>query len=163
MVVAPASMVGFDDVVEIGPIGPGGVHRGEFHIVAMRFGPFHRVDSHLQDFIRGFSDHGSVVGRGADKGVDSGIGGAFERLTGAVDVFIDGPGQTADGGAFHLVGNAPHGFKVFIGRDRESGFDHVHVQPGELVGDFHFFPDGEGRSGGLFGIPQGGVENNDTV
>jgi hypothetical protein len=51
-----------------------------------------------------------------------------------------------------------NGLEVFRRRRRITGFDDVHIQPGQLPGDGEFLAASEAGAGGLLAVPQRGIE-----
>ena len=145
-------------------VGAGGVLGGELHIVGVAAGPGHRLHHGGQHLLRRHAQHAfHMDGGGALKNVDAAAGGGSHRLVGPVDVVGHAPGQGGDHRAFHQAGDLPHAVKVAVGGGRESGFDHVHPQFGQLAGYGQFLVGGKGDAGGLFAVPQGGVEDDEAV
>ena len=152
-----------NDLAEIPHLGPCGIHRREFHIVAESLGPLHSPHSHLEYLIGALPEHGDVIGRGADEGVQPGLGRSGQRLARPVDVLGQSTGKTADGRPVHLLRDSANGLEVLVGGDRESRLDHVDLQAGQLMGDLQLLSDGERSPRGLLGVAQGRVEHDHVI
>ena len=55
-----------------------------------------------------------------------------------------------------------HGFEVAIGGDRESGFDHVHAEAVELLGQVQLFLHIHAAARRLLAVTKRGVEDGDA-
>src|SRR2546423_4511977 len=56
-----------------------------------------------------------------------------------------------------------HRAEIAFADHREAGFDHVHLQAGELARDFEFFAQVHGGAGALLTIAERGVEYDDAI
>ncbi len=76
---------------------------------------------------------------------------------------VDIPGRTSGQrghrGVVQRQRDPPHGFRIGVGRHRETGLDDVHTQLFELARERHLLIDTQGESRGLLAIPEGGVED----
>ena len=55
------------------------------------------------------------------------------------------------------------GGEIAVADDGKAGFDHIHVEAGQLAGDLEFFAQVHGSAGALLAVAQRGVEYNDLV
>jgi hypothetical protein len=152
----------FDGAAEIIMLGAGRVHRGPLHVVTQVARMGHGVVDALSHLVHGQVRNGAVQRRGADEGVDARRGGVFHRLPAAINVFVIGAGQTADRRVFRAFGNLGHGGEIALGRNRETGLDHIDAHFVQEAGDLQLFVMGHGGAGGLFPVAQGGVKNDDA-
>ena len=154
---------GLDDFlqhpVKVVGVGAGGVHRGEFHVVAVGTGAGDHIHGHGHYILAVFAQLVHLVDfRGGEEHVDAGAGGALDGVPGGVYVAGDGAGEGADDGAIYFVGDALDGLEVAGGAGGEAGFDDVHLQAGQLAGDLHLFVNGHADAGGLLAVAQGGIQ-----
>ena len=157
-------MTAAEHLGDVGQVAAGGVHGGEFDVGGVAAGVLHRGHRHLQDLVPVLAHLVLQVDVGSgDKGVDPRIGGLFDRLPTGVDILLEGPGQPGDLRTANFPGYGLHRGKV-TGRGKgKPGLDDVHVEQFQVPGDLQFFVDVEIGPGGLFPIPQGGIENHDFI
>ena len=101
---------------------------------------------------------------GGDEGVDPPLlSGVFQRLPGPVDILLAGAAQTGDLRPLDVLGDHFDRLKIPIGGDRETGLDDIHVHFLEMTCQTQFLLDVHAVAGGLFAVPQGGVEDPDDL
>ena len=153
----------FNYIVEILRLCTRSIHWRKFHILAMRFGSCNRINSHLQNLIGRFANHGNMERRCPNKRVYARSWRVFQGFTCTVNIFENCARQTANNRAFDLVCNTPHSIVVLIGRYGKSGLDNIDIEPRELMGNFNFFAQRERSPWRLFRISQSSIKNNDAV
>ena len=89
--------------------------------------------------------------------------GVAHPFPGGVNVLRVGPRQTADDGPADFFGDALEGRKLGRRVHRKAGLDDVHAQPFKLVRDLELLVGGHGGAGGLFAVPEGGIEDQDSA
>ena len=82
-----------------------------------------------------------------------------DGFPGAVDVLEPGAGQPRDDRAPDRLRDRLDGVEVAVGRDRETGLDHVDPQAGELLRDLELLGDVEGDARRLLAVSQCRVED----
>ena len=164
---------GTEDAVQKVRIGPSGIFRAEFDIVAAQaLGEFDGVDGNVHHLVGRLLElvvHVNL-GRG-DEGVDARPDGILDGIPRHGYVPLVGAGQAADYGhvpiVVHLVadrvGNLPDGVEVVGTGDGEAGLDDVDAQLGEVAGDLELLGRGQGGAGGLLAVAEGRVEDADVV
>src|SRR5271157_1019428 len=100
--------------------------------------------------------------RGRQKNVDARVRGSLQRLPGPVHVAGASASQTRDDGTPHRCGDLLYGFEVAIGRDGKSGFDHVHAESVELLGQAQLFLHIHAATRRLLAVTKRGVEDGDA-
>ena len=90
--------------------------------------------------------------------MDAGGLRVFDRLPGLIHVVGVGPCQGSDDGALNFFGDVAHRLKVSRGAGSEARLDNVYLQPLELLGNLHFLVPRHANAGGLFSIPERGVQ-----
>ena len=136
----------------------------ELDIVGVLARPPDRLDGLLHHLVRlhaQFLFH--MNGRGGDEGVDTRRARLFQRLTGAVDVALQGARQSAYGGILHRPRNCLHGLEIAGTGNREAGLDNVDPHALQRPGDAHLLVFGHGCAGALLAVAQGGVEYDQTI
>lgn len=93
--------------------------------------------------------------------MDARMGSVLQSFPGAFDIGAAGATQSRDDGAANDGGDGSYGFKVTVGCDGKSGFDHVDTETIELVRQAQFFLVVHAATRRLFSVAQGGVENSD--
>src|SRR5580698_7563295 len=94
--------------------------------------------------------------------MDARVGGVLQSFPGALDIGAAGAAQPCDDGAANDRGYGLHGFKVAIGSDGQSGFNHGATETVELVRQAQFLLVVHAAARRLFSVAQGGVENLDA-
>ena len=89
--------------------------------------------------------------------------GVLDRVPGGVDVGLVGAREAADHRALDLAGDRLHRLEVAGRGDREAGLDHVHAEPGELLGDLHLLLGVQRDARRLLAVAQRRVEDVDPV
>ena len=137
----------------------------EFHVLRQGFGPFDPLHRQAQNFVLRLVQLELPVNLGCgQENVDAPARpGRLDRLAGGVNVLRHATGQPADDRAFDLAGDGAHRREVTLADHRETGFDNVHAQAGQLAGDLQLFAQVHGRAGALLAVAQRGVEYNDTI
>ncbi len=164
---------GFEHFVEERGIGAAGVLGVELDVVDEGLRELDRVDGHFQDGRALFGEGAAValvaklahhVNVGCtDAGVNARALRFREGFATSGDVVGDGARETADGRPVDLLRDLADGLEV-VGRGCGiAGFDHVDLEQGELAGDGEFLFAAEARSGRLFTVSEGGVENRNFV
>ena len=101
---------GGDDFMEECGIGAGGVLGRKFDIGAKSFCQAHTCGGLLQTLLAGDSQLVFEVNIGGrEKHMEAGMGGAFERTPGALDVGLGSASEAGDGGPAKRGGNGLHG------------------------------------------------------
>jgi len=156
---------GFGDLREKFRLGPGGVFRRELDILDERAGALDAFDGAFDDFVLGhFEFVLAMNGAGGEEDVDAGaVAGRLDGCAGAINVFIDAAGEAGNARALDFSGDGVDGLEIAIAGNGETGFDDVHLQAGELAGDFQFFAGIHGRAGALLAVAESGVEDQDLV
>ena len=95
--------------------------------------------------------------------MDAGLFGVPDGLPRLVDVVGHGAGQGGDDGPLDFFGDVGDRLEVARGAGGEAGLDDVHPHLLKLAGDFHFLVAGHADAGGLFSIPESGVQKEDFV
>ena len=95
--------------------------------------------------------------------MDAGTGGGDERLTGALDVVWPASRERRDDRPSNFCRDSTDGFGVGLGRNRKTGFDHVHAKRVELPGQLQLLVHFQRESRRLFAVAQGRVEDDDPV
>src|SRR5215211_334244 len=165
---------GVGDVDDVGPgldsrghhlgkvpdVRTGGVHRRELHVLAEALRETHCLSSPLQ-YVLAVRAHLvlDVQIRGSDEGVDARPRGPLHSLPGALYVLLVDAGEPRYGGTLDLGGDAAHGLEVALRGDGEARLDHIHLEPGELVGDLELLLYGERDPRRLLAVSQGCVED----
>ncbi len=62
-----------------------------------------------------------------------------------------------------IAAQSPDRFEVAVGTGGKAGLDHVYPQALELACNAHFLVPRHRRSGRLFAVTQGGIENDEFV
>jgi len=103
------------------------------------------------------------IGSG-DKCVDAPLlTGILQRLPGAVDVLFAGTAQARNLRSFNALCHQLDCLKITLGSDGKAGFDYVHVQFLQLLGDPQFFFDVHAVARRLLAVPQRCVKNPDYL
>jgi hypothetical protein len=82
-------------------------------------------------------------------------------VQGGVDILSYDPGKAADLGIQPFGRHHPDRLEVSPGRYRKTCLDDVDPELVELPGDGDLLLRGQGDAGGLFPVPEGGVEDPD--
>mmetsp|Transcript_42823 Transcript_42823/g.79313 ORF Transcript_42823/g.79313 Transcript_42823/m.79313 type:complete len:652 (+) Transcript_42823:184-2139(+) len=161
-----------DAVQEFG-IGPSGVLRTEFDVVASQaLGVRDGLHGDLDHFIRGLVQLRLHVNRtGGYEGMYPRPNGSLDGVPRGLDVPFVRSTQSANDGHVpvverfvpHHVGDLLDGVEVVGTRDGKAGLDDVDSELGEIPGDFQLFRRGEGGSRGLFAVAESRVEDADVV
>ena len=131
---------GLEDFAEVVAVAPRPVFGGEFHVVRIRLGVFHRGDGVCQNLLAGFLQLVLQVDvRGGDEGVDPRFGGMADGLPGPVDIRLGCPRQAGDLGLFQCAGNLGDRFEISLRGRRETGLDDIDAELFQLGGDAQFF------------------------
>ena len=78
----------------------------------------------------------------------------------AAYVALGAAGQTADDGALDLAGDGLHGREVSGAAGREAGFDDVHAQARQLMGDLQLLRCVQAATGRLLAVAQSRVKED---
>src|SRR5713101_7182036 len=100
--------------------------------------------------------------RGGEEDVNTRAGSVFQSFPGTFDIRTAGSRQSSNNGTADDRGDGPYGFKIAIGGNRESSFDHVDAETVKLVRQPQFFLIVHAAPGRLLSVAQGGVENGDS-
>jgi hypothetical protein len=95
--------------------------------------------------------------------VDARRGRTLQRLGGALDVGGQGARQAAHAAVADGLGDALHRREIPGAGGRETGFDHVHAQFFQRLGDAQFLFAGHGGARALLAVAQCGVENDQVL
>ena len=110
-------------------LGPRGVLRREFDVLAVALGALDALDGAADDFLAVHVQlELAVDGAGRQKDMDARPFAVLEGLAGAVDVLAVAAGQAADDRPVDLLRDGLHRLEVARRGDREAGFDHVHAE-----------------------------------
>jgi hypothetical protein len=101
--------------------------------------------------------------RRRDERVDARPGRVAYRLGGRFDVRRLSASEPGDHGAADLAGDRANRLEVARRRDREAGFDDVHAEPRQLVGDLELLGRVERDARRLLPVAQRRVEQQDAV
>ena len=155
---------GFEQAVDVVRVAPGGVHRRELDVVAVLLRPRHVLAGQRQHLLAVLAELVEDVNLGAgEEDVDAPPRGVAHPFPGGVNVLRVGSRQTADDGPADFFGDALEGRKLGRRAHRKAGLDDVHAQPFKLVRDLELLVGGHGGSGGLFAVPEGGIEDQDSA
>eukprot|EP00967_Tisochrysis_lutea_P082991 scaffold115110_cov21-Tisochrysis_lutea.AAC.1 len=161
------------DLVQELQVGPACILRREFNVIAAQGTQvLDSSDCVLDDLLLGHAQlvlHVDLTG--GNEGVHPGQLGLLDCLPSAIQVCQLGARQAANDWhvavGMHLVAhdacNVAHGIKIVGAGHWEAGLNDVYAQLGELACDVQLFLAGEGGSGGLLSVTQGGVENAQIV
>ena len=122
-----------------------------------------RLVNAVRHFVHREVRNGTVQRRGADKRVNAGLCGMFDRLKAPINVAELGAGQAADDRSLRQFRDLADGGEIPFGSNGETGFDHVDAHLVQQARDLYLFGVGHGGTGGLLAIPQCRVENQDAV
>ncbi len=151
-----------DHFIEIGRIGPAGIHRRELHIIDIASRQLHHLDRPLLGLL---ARHPELMlqmdVRRRKKRMDADFRRAFQGFPGAGDVLRTGPGQTADRRPFDLLGDPMHRLKVAGRAVGESRLDDVHAEPRQLFRHHDLLFHVHTRTGGLLPVAQRRIEYSD--
>ena len=151
---------GFDHTGEVFVLGAAGIFGIELHVLHVALGIFDGPHGPLDDLLAvGVELVADVAVRGADAGVDALVLGVLQGLHRHVDVFLHGPGQAADGGPGHGLGDFHHGVEVTGARNGKSGLDDIDAQLFQRFGNLDFFNGVELAAGDLFPVAERRVED----
>src|SRR5271169_2852730 len=100
--------------------------------------------------------------RGCQKNMDARVRRSLQRLPGAVHVASASTSQTGDNRTPHRCRDALHGCEVAIRGDRESGFDHVHAEAVQLLGQAQLLLHIHAAARRLLAVTKRGVEDGNT-
>ena len=103
---------------------------------------------------------------GGNEGMDAAMGGRGHRLGAGLDVTLGRPGQATDHrtiGRAHSLRNALNSREISWAGKGEAGFNDVHPQAGQLVGNRQLFLEIQAGTRRLLAIAQGGIEDQDTA
>ncbi len=148
-----------EDLGEKCRVGSACVLRGELDVLDEAARVRHGL-SHLGEYL--FRGHLElelhVDGACGDERVDSRFLRPLDRLGGCEDIFPSCPGKSGDNRAVHLLRDELDRLEVAGGSGRKTCLDDVHVHLRELEGypKLLFFVQVD--PGGLFPVPEGGVE-----
>ena len=107
---------GLDHLIEVLGIRARRVHGREFDVLAAGARLLHRGNGHLENLITALAQLAlQMYFRSPNEGVDACPGCALQSLRGPLDIMGKGPGQSADHGALHFPGNAPHRLEILLG------------------------------------------------
>ena len=99
-----------------------------------------------------------------DEDVEVGSLRDLDRLDRALRVAVAATGKRCHrDAALRLLGNAPNGLEIAIGRGRKAGLDDVDLEPRELPRDFELLGGREACTRCLLAIAERGVEDPDAV
>ncbi len=121
-------------------IGAAAVLGRPFHVRRVIARQRHTISYRLQHRVRLHAQFVLHVQRaGADEGVDAATLGGFDGLRGAHDVAGRRTRQAANHRTAHLFGNRLHAFEIAWRGDWEAGFDDVHAEFGQRLGQADLF------------------------
>jgi hypothetical protein len=86
-----------------------------------------------------------------------------DRPRGAVHIGRRASRQGADDRALDRQGDAADGLGVGLRGDREAGLQDVHAKCLELAGQTYFLVHAHREARGLFAVPEGRVENEESI
>ena len=145
-------------------IGAGGVLGGKLHVRGILLGVGRHGGSPLQDLLGGHLQlvlH--VEGAGGDEQVNPRVGGVLDGLPGGVDVLLGGPGQRGHGAVLYLPGDGLDRLKVAGRGDGKAGLDDVHLELFQALSHLQLFLEVHAAARGLLAVPEGGVENFNSL
>ena len=142
----------------------GGVLWRELHVLRVAAGPPDRLDDRAHHFLGGHPEHPLHVDRGgALEDVDTMTVGVADRVVGPVDVIGQAAGQRSDHRPSHVLCDLGDTVEVAVGGRREAGFYDIDPQLGQLPGYGQLLVGGQGDSGRLLAVAQGGIEDYEFV
>ena len=146
-------------------LGARSVFGRELDVARISLGAAHPFDGETDDLALGFAELELAVNlRGREENMDAGAAsGRFERFASGVDILGDATGQAGDDRAFDLRGDGLHRLEVAVADHRETGFDHIDLQTGQLPGDLKLLTKIHRGSRALFSITKGGIEYDDSL
>mmetsp|Transcript_24047 Transcript_24047/g.43480 ORF Transcript_24047/g.43480 Transcript_24047/m.43480 type:complete len:389 (-) Transcript_24047:364-1530(-) len=150
-------------------VGASGVFGTELNVVtAEGLGEAHGLGGDLYDLVGCLAELGlHVYLGGGDEGVHAGPLGALDRVPGALNVHLKGPGESADDGHIavlkdlvsHHVGDLLDGSKVIRRGNGEARLDNVHSQLGQVARNLQLLRRRQGGSRRLLSVPQRRVKD----
>jgi hypothetical protein len=153
-----------DDAAQEVDLRPRGILGGKLHVAAQAAGPCHPGDGTGENLLLVHPQLEFAVDRaGGEEHVDSRLAGMPQCLPGPVDVGVVAPGQTADRGGRDRAGDVADAFEVPRRGDRKPGLDDVDAELHERLGDLQLLREVHARAGGLFAVPERGVEDADAA
>ena len=153
-----------NDAAEEVDLGTAAIFTGELHITTQVAGALDRMHGLFDHLIRWQAQlvfH--MNGAGGNEGVDTSGVGIDQGFGSSIDIRIHCPGQTAHGAVLDGLGNTLYRFEVAGASNREAGFNHVHPQFFQCLGDPQLLFPGHGCTRALLAIAQGGIENDDAI
>ncbi len=95
--------------------------------------------------------------------MDAVAGRGFDGAGGGLDVLAFTAGERGDAGAFYFAGDGADGVEVALGRDGETGFEHVDAEVRKLVSHAELFVVVHGATGRLLAVAEGRVKEDDLI
>ena len=144
-----------------------GVLTGELDVIHQGAGVGHHVrddGEHLLPALTQLVLQMNIAG--GDEGVNPPAGRRRDSIRAGLDVATGCPGQSADHRsvlAAHLLGDALHSSKIAGTGKGETCLDHIHTEPGQLLGDRQLLLEIEAGARRLLTIPEGGVEDQNAA
>ena len=128
---------GFDDLREKLGFGARGILGREFDILCVRLRQLHTLGGESQDFLVRFLELVLAVDfRRGEKNVDaSALAGGFHCGGGGLDVLRHAARQPRNDRASYFRGDALHRLEIAFADHRESGLDHIDIEPRQLAGN----------------------------
>src|SRR5882762_349762 len=82
-----------------------------------------------------------------------------KAVQGHIDVIATRAGQRSHGAVADFARHGADAFQISARSDGEAGLNNVHAKRFQLPGHADFFRNAHGESGGLFPVPQRGIED----
>ena len=140
------------------------VHRRKLDVAHVLLGASDHLPGLLQDRLTVLAQLMSNVNVGGrEEDVNARILGVANRLPALVDVVGDGAAERGDLGPAHFAGDAVDGVEVGRRGGGEAGLDAVDAHFLEQLGNLQLLLGGEGDTGGLLAVTQGGIKDSDSV
>ncbi len=151
----------FHDSAEEIQFRPCGILRGKLHILTVPGGLLHAGHRAAHDFVGCHFQFEFAMNRaGRQEDVDPWPVSRLQGLPGPVNVSLVAASETADGRVADVTGDFLDRGEVAGRSDGKTGFDDVHAQVDQRVGDLQLFIQVHTRAGGLLSVSQRGIKDS---